>query len=65
MTAICLANLMVALRGKGTPRPTNDVWIAATAQRHGAVVLTYDEHFAAMPGVEARILRLPSAGRAG
>lgn len=57
------ANLMVALKSKGTPLPTNDVWIAATAQRHGAVVLTYDEHFAAMPGVDARILRPPSARR--
>jgi tRNA(fMet)-specific endonuclease VapC len=56
------ANLMVALKARGTPLPTNDVWIAATAQRHGAVVLTYDEHFAVMPGVEARILRSPSAG---
>jgi tRNA(fMet)-specific endonuclease VapC len=53
------AGLMVALRKSGTPVPTNDVWIAATAQRHGAAVVTYDAHFAAMPGVDARILRMP------
>ena len=33
------------LRGKGRPLPTNDVWIAATAARVGAAVLTFDEHF--------------------
>ena len=56
------ANLMVALKSRGTPVPTNDVWIAATAQHHVAVVLTYDQHFAVMPEVEARILRSPSSG---
>ena len=33
------------LRRKGRPLPTNDVWIAATAARVGAAVLTFDEHF--------------------
>ena len=33
------------LRRKGHPLPTNDVWIAATAARVGAAVLTFDEHF--------------------
>ncbi len=34
-----------ALRRKGTPIPTNDVWVAATAARSGATLLTYDFHF--------------------
>ena len=34
-----------ALRGAGTPVPTNDIWIAAAAAAEGAIVLTYDEHF--------------------
>jgi predicted nucleic acid-binding protein len=37
--------ILAELRGKGTPAPTNDMWVAATAARAGASVLTYDEHF--------------------
>lgn len=39
------AEIVVELRRAGTPLPTNDLWIAATAARHGALVLTYDRHF--------------------
>lgn len=39
------AEIVADLRRAGTPLPTNDVWIAATAARHGAAVLTCDEHF--------------------
>lgn len=37
--------ILAELRGKGNPVPTNDIWIAATAARAGASVLTFDEHF--------------------
>lgn len=50
------ASIVVDLRRLGTPVPTNDVWIAATAARHGALVLTYDAHFRAIGGVGSRIL---------
>jgi len=33
------------LRGVGTPIPINDVWIAASAMEHGAVVYTTDTDF--------------------
>jgi tRNA(fMet)-specific endonuclease VapC len=39
------AEIVVDLRNAGTPIPTNDIWIAATAARHGASVLTCDDHF--------------------
>lgn len=39
------AEIVADLRRAGTPLPTNDIWIAATAARHGAAVLTCDEHF--------------------
>jgi tRNA(fMet)-specific endonuclease VapC len=39
------AEIVAELRKTGTPIPTNDVWIAATAARNGASVLTCDEHF--------------------
>jgi len=50
------ADLWVALRSAGTPVPTNDVWIAAVAVRHGATVLTYDHHFELIARVGAHIL---------
>ena len=39
------------LRDKGTPIPTNDIWIAASALATGARLLTLDAHFAAVPGL--------------
>lgn len=33
------------LREKGRPLPENDIWIAATARRHGMVLVTRDRHF--------------------
>jgi predicted nucleic acid-binding protein len=39
--AIILASLWIA----GTPVPTNDIWIAASAMQHGLRVLTTDEHY--------------------
>jgi predicted nucleic acid-binding protein len=39
------AEIISDLRQAGTPLPTNDIWIAATAARHGAAILTSDEHF--------------------
>ena len=40
--------IVVSLRRKGTPIPTNDVWIAASAARSGATLLAYDRHFQAV-----------------
>jgi tRNA(fMet)-specific endonuclease VapC len=39
------AEIVTELRAAGTPLPTNDIWIAATAARNGATVLTCDDHF--------------------
>lgn len=44
------------LRRTGCPLPTNDVWIAATAARAGATVLTFDEHFREISRVGSLIL---------
>lgn len=44
------------LRRKGRPLPTNDVWIAATAARAGAAVLTFDGHFRDIARVGSIIL---------
>ena len=45
-----------ALKAAGTPIPTNDIWIAATAARFGATVLTYDAHFSAIQRVGSVVL---------
>ena len=51
------AEIVVDLRAAGTPLPTNDVWIAATAARSGATVLTYDDHFNAIARVGAIVIQ--------
>ena len=39
------------LRRQGTPIPTNDLWIAASAAQHGLVLLTLDHHFTEVPHI--------------
>lgn len=43
--------LMTMLRQAGTPLPTNDIWIAATALELGARLVSYDGHFEKIPGL--------------
>ncbi len=50
-TAHQYAEIFVALRAQGTPIPTNDLWIAALARQHRLPLLTFDTHFAAVPGL--------------
>ncbi len=40
-----------SLRRSGHPIPVNDVWIGAHALETGSVLLTYDRHFAVVPGL--------------
>ena len=42
------AAILVGLRGKRTPIPTNDIWIAACAASAGATLLTADRHYGAI-----------------
>ena len=39
------AIILNALRGKGTPIPTNDIWIASSAMQYGLKVVTTDTHY--------------------
>jgi tRNA(fMet)-specific endonuclease VapC len=50
-TADCYALVFAALRRKGQPIPTNDLWIAASALEHAAGLLTLDAHFAHVGGL--------------
>lgn len=38
-------------KAAGTPIPTNDIWIAASAFQHGYTVFSYDAHFELVPGL--------------
>lgn len=40
-----------SLRKSGNPLAVNDVWIGAHALEAGSVLVTYDRHFAAIPGL--------------
>ena len=51
ITADNYALIYAALRRKGKPIPTNDLWIAASALEHGAGLLTLDAHFAEIDGL--------------
>lgn len=50
-TADWFGRVMTGLRRRGTPVPTNDVWIAAHAMEAGAHLVSYDRHFAHIEGL--------------
>lgn len=53
-TAVAYAALRVALRRSGRPIPANDAWIAALAMEHRLPVLSRDQHFDVVPGLERK-----------
>lgn len=50
-TSDCFGRIKDALRRKGTPVPTNDLWMAAQCMETGAVLVTYDRHFSVIDGL--------------
>ena len=50
-TAERYAVILDALWTAGTPIPTNDMWIAASAMQYGLAVLTTDAHFLKIPQI--------------
>ena len=51
-TAISYSELRTALKRSGRPIPANDAWIASLALQHRLPVLSRDEHFDAVPGLD-------------
>jgi tRNA(fMet)-specific endonuclease VapC len=51
VTADRFGRISTALRRKGRPLPTNDIWIAAHAMESGAELLSFDRHFAEIDGL--------------
>ena len=50
-TAEFYSEIQTALKKKGKPIPTNDIWIAATALQYGLKLYTNDQHFKYVPGL--------------
>ena len=50
-TADRYARIAAALRAKGRPIPSNDIWIAAHAMETGADLVSYDRHFVHVEGL--------------
>lgn len=57
-TADRYARIAAALRTKGRPIPTNDIWIAAHAMETGADLVSSDQHFAVVDGLAWISIRL-------
>ncbi len=51
VTADRYSRIAVALRARGNPIPTNDVWIAAHAMETGADLVSADRHFEVVDGI--------------
>jgi len=56
VTADRYARIAVKLKKRGTPIPTNDIWIAAQTMEHGAELITMDRHFEKISGLVTTIL---------
>jgi predicted nucleic acid-binding protein len=50
-TAERYAAIITYLWAKGTPLPTNDLWIAATAMQYGLKLITTDGHYRLIPHI--------------
>jgi len=51
-TSRIYARVFDSLRRRGSPIPTNDLWVAACALEQHAALFTYDAHFAAVEGLK-------------
>ena len=51
-TSIYYTTLRSELKRAGTPIPSNDVWIAALCRQHSFSVLSRDQHFDVVAGIE-------------
>lgn len=47
---------LALLRKKGTPLPTNDLWIAAIVLSNGGHLITFDGDFKRIPGLDVEVL---------
>jgi len=45
------ASIGLELKKRGTPIPTNDLWIAALGRQHSLPIISRDKHFDLVPGL--------------
>lgn len=50
-TAEFYALIVKKLKAKGRPIPTNDIWVAANAMKHGVALYSFDNHFENVEGL--------------
>jgi tRNA(fMet)-specific endonuclease VapC len=50
------------LKHKGTPIPTNDIWVAAQTMEFGAELITFDKHFQVIDGLVCSIFPVRENG---
>lgn len=50
-TAEFYADILHGLRKRGTPIPTNDIWIASVSFQHGLKLFSKDHHFKNISGL--------------
>ena len=50
-TANFFALVFNQLKNQGTPIPTNDIWIGASAMQHGLALASLDNHFSKISGL--------------
>jgi len=50
-TADYYSSILNQLKKDGTPIPTNDIWIAASAFQHGLQLYSFDKHFRHIAGL--------------
>ena len=55
-TADRFSRIAAALKARGKPIPTNDMWIAAQAMETGAELLSFDRHYEWVDGLAWRPL---------
>jgi len=50
-TSEFFSSIKVNLQKAGKPIPINDIWIAAHCMETGSMLISYDNHFAEIPGL--------------
>ena len=64
-TADRYSRIWAQLREKGTPIPSNDIWIAAQATEMGVELLSFDQHFEKIEGLVWTLLVHPKSDPGG
>ena len=62
ITSDRFSRIAAQLKRRGTPIPTNDLWIAAQTMEHGAELISTDHHFERISGLVCTIFNREKTG---